>query len=362
MAAPAEPAEPAERSWRQKRSLGGWDADTGGQRPAEPIEKRPKSPEMRKEPPASPRPRSRSRQNARNWRRRSRSRRERPRSPRERPGERPRSPRERPRSPRERPPQRPRSPRQSPRRNRGRPASAPEPLKPPSLAPPLAPPPLAPPLAPPLMDATAEMAAMVQAQLATEQELAEAEAAKAAPVLDEEQERKARAILRQMQTMLQEMEDLQEVWMRKEKLKEVQRAASDVSVVRYEIYGFQHGELDGIYELRELFVGEHPTWWQLGSAHFMYFCAPKAKWHICPVASPEGDMLEIARKGGDRAFAYNSDDQNIWMEYSSNIWIPTDLHIGCDFGDGKFQPDKDEMPAGIRDRLKRSTGQRLPGE
>lgn len=66
---------------------------------------------------------------------------------------------------------------------------------------------------------------------------------------------------------------------------------------RYEIYGFQHGELDGIYELRELFVGEHPTWWQLGSAHFMYFCAPKAKWHICPVASPEGDMLEIARKG-----------------------------------------------------------------
>ncbi|CAJ1448492.1 unnamed protein product, partial [Effrenium voratum] len=131
------------------------------------------------------------------------------------------------------------------------------------------------------------------------------------------------------------------------------------TVDRYEIYGFRNPDLNGIYQRsRADLICHKPTWWKgsKGSdeSHFMYFCGDKERWHICPQFVGAGPKLEdlfgVTERGGDRGLAFSTEDPMIWKEFWHDDWVESDLHIGCDMGDGTFSPDKESMPHHIKVR------------
>ncbi|CAJ1342826.1 unnamed protein product, partial [Effrenium voratum] len=60
------------------------------------------------------------------------------------------------------------------------------------------------------------------------------------------------------------------------------------------------------------------------------------------------DLHRVKNKG--MCLAFSTEDPMIWKEFWHDDWVESDLHIGCDMGDGTFSPDKESMPHHIKVR------------
>eukprot|EP00930_Biecheleria_cincta_P027584 TRINITY_DN1934_c0_g1_i2.p1 TRINITY_DN1934_c0_g1~~TRINITY_DN1934_c0_g1_i2.p1 ORF type:complete len:1103 (+),score=235.86 TRINITY_DN1934_c0_g1_i2:78-3386(+) len=116
------------------------------------------------------------------------------------------------------------------------------------------------------------------------------------------------------------------------------------AILRYYFTGFQDQSLNTVYTVNnEAVVGGRQTYWTAcPDPKFMYFCASRASWQICPLHGPTipgyppEDLFQVAVSGGDKGFAMQTEDQTVWQEFVPTMgqWVQSTVTVYVDQGSG----------------------------